>query len=94
MGCVCPHSKLDAQHVYTFLVDKICSTFPWYKRLNNLMGTSPVVDESALANSVTPLDLSVLSNFQASNNELAQVENEVSLSLESHDYRSLILMPF
>jgi hypothetical protein len=81
MGYVCPYSKLGAQHVYTFLVDKIRSTFPWYKRLNDLMGTSPVVDESALANSATLLDLSVLSNSQPSNDELAQVEDEVSSSL-------------
>jgi hypothetical protein len=45
------------------------------------MGTSPVVDESALANSATLLDLSVLSNSQPSNDELAQVEDEVSSSL-------------
>ena len=81
MGYVCPYSKLGAQRVYTFLVDKIHSTFPWYKQLNDLMGTSPVVDESALANSATLLDLSVLSNSQPSNDELAQVEDEVSLSL-------------
>jgi hypothetical protein len=71
MWYVCPHSKLGAQHVYTFLVDKIHNTFPWYKQLNNRMGTSLVVDESALKNSVTPLDLSVLSDSQPSNDELA-----------------------
>lgn len=46
-------------HSYT-LTDKIKSSFPWYKRINDLMGTSPAVDKSALAHSTSPLDLMVL----------------------------------
>jgi hypothetical protein len=35
--------------------------FPWYKRMYTLLSGSPVYDTSALANSATPLDTSVLS---------------------------------
>jgi hypothetical protein len=35
--------------------------FPWYKRMYTLLSGSPVYDASALANSATPLDTSILS---------------------------------
>ncbi|THU80472.1 hypothetical protein K435DRAFT_874351 [Dendrothele bispora CBS 962.96] len=40
--------------------DKIQKIFPWYKRMIHLMGTSPVVDRSAIANSTSTFDLSCL----------------------------------
>ncbi|KAF8064138.1 hypothetical protein FPV67DRAFT_1451371 [Lyophyllum atratum] len=33
---------------------KILAKFPWYKRMHKLMGMSPIVDKSAIANSTTP----------------------------------------
>ena len=39
----------------------MCVKFPWYKRMYTLLSGSPVYDASALANSATPLDTSVLS---------------------------------
>ncbi|KAJ6609748.1 hypothetical protein B0H10DRAFT_2225653 [Mycena sp. CBHHK59/15] len=40
--------------------DLIKKKFPWYKRMHALMGSSPVVDRSALSHSQTSVDLSVL----------------------------------
>ncbi|KAJ6530200.1 hypothetical protein B0H19DRAFT_1082598 [Mycena capillaripes] len=34
--------------------------FPWYKQMHELMGASPVVDHTALSNSQTSVDLSIL----------------------------------
>ena len=41
-------------------LEKIQSKFPWYKQMHALMGTSPVIDRSAIAHSETPLDTSML----------------------------------
>lgn len=41
--------------------DKVKLNFPWYKRVAQLLKSSPVHDPTAVANSTTPLDLSVLS---------------------------------
>ena len=35
--------------------------FPWYKRMYDLLSSSPVYDTAALTNSATPLDTNVLS---------------------------------
>lgn len=40
--------------------DDIQKKFPYFKTLHNLMGSSPVVDRAALANSTTELDTSIL----------------------------------
>ncbi|KAJ7511065.1 hypothetical protein B0H11DRAFT_2214912 [Mycena galericulata] len=40
--------------------DAIKKNFPWYKRMDALMGTSPIVNRSAVAHSGTRVDLSVL----------------------------------
>ncbi|KAJ2921300.1 hypothetical protein H1R20_g15796, partial [Candolleomyces eurysporus] len=40
--------------------DKINKKFKWYKRLHLLLTSSPVYDSSAVANSTTPLDTSIL----------------------------------
>ncbi|KAF8463727.1 hypothetical protein DFH94DRAFT_699489 [Russula ochroleuca] len=40
--------------------DKIKSMFPWYRQINDLIGTSLLVDKSALAHSTSVLDLTVL----------------------------------
>ncbi|KAK7015981.1 hypothetical protein R3P38DRAFT_3203707 [Favolaschia claudopus] len=40
--------------------DKIEGKFPWYMRMHELMGTSPVVSRSAGAHSETRVDLSIL----------------------------------
>ncbi|KII82823.1 hypothetical protein PLICRDRAFT_33215 [Plicaturopsis crispa FD-325 SS-3] len=42
------------------LWQKIQRDFPWYKRMNALMGKNPIVDRSAVGNSTTPIDTSVL----------------------------------
>ncbi|RXW15586.1 hypothetical protein EST38_g10266 [Candolleomyces aberdarensis] len=42
--------------------DKIRKKFKWYKRLHELLTASPVYDSSAVANSMTPLDLSILTS--------------------------------
>jgi hypothetical protein len=47
------------------LPDRIQLKFPWYKRMHALMGTSPIVDRSAIANSATALDLSALENDES-----------------------------
>ncbi|KAF4598775.1 hypothetical protein AB1N83_013772 [Pleurotus pulmonarius] len=41
--------------------ESMTKKFPWYSRLHLLLSVSPVYDRSALANSTTPVDLSVLS---------------------------------
>lgn len=43
-----------------FVADLIQTKFPWYKRMHALMGTSPIVDRSAVAHSRTAIDLSIL----------------------------------
>ena len=40
--------------------EKVQGKFPWYQRMHLLMGTSPVVSKAAIANSRTPIDLSLL----------------------------------
>ncbi|KAF8172623.1 hypothetical protein K438DRAFT_1981468 [Mycena galopus ATCC 62051] len=40
--------------------DAIIKKFPWYKRMHALMGTSPIVNRSAVAHSGTRVDLGVL----------------------------------
>ncbi|KAF8574397.1 hypothetical protein K439DRAFT_1624340 [Ramaria rubella] len=42
------------------LWDKIKKCFPWYKHMNHLMWSSPLVDRSAVIHSRTSLDLSAL----------------------------------
>ena len=41
-------------------VDDIKLKFPWYMWMHALMGASPVVSRSAIANSRTPIDFSML----------------------------------
>ncbi|KAJ7105922.1 hypothetical protein C8R44DRAFT_886369 [Mycena epipterygia] len=40
--------------------EKISKKFPWYKRMDRLMGTSPIVNRSAVAHSGTRVDLGIL----------------------------------
>jgi hypothetical protein len=40
--------------------DAIVKVFPWYMQMHKLMGTSPVIDRSAMANSNTPLNLAAI----------------------------------
>ncbi|KAH7917118.1 hypothetical protein BV22DRAFT_1200347 [Leucogyrophana mollusca] len=40
--------------------DKVKAKFPWYMTMHWLMGTSPVVNRSAIAHSGTPLNLTIL----------------------------------
>ncbi|KAJ7477521.1 hypothetical protein FB451DRAFT_1396491 [Mycena latifolia] len=40
--------------------DLIMEKFPWYKRMDALMGTSPIVNRSAVAHSQTRVNLSIL----------------------------------
>jgi hypothetical protein len=45
-----------------FLADVIAKVFPWYMQMHVLMGTSPVVDRSAMAHSGTPLNLDIITH--------------------------------
>ena len=54
--------------------------FLWYRQINDLMGTSPLVDKSALTHSASVLDLTVLT--ASSLNE--SIEDEVRWSLLLH----------
>ncbi|KAF8804573.1 hypothetical protein BYT27DRAFT_7213742 [Phlegmacium glaucopus] len=40
--------------------DCIKSKFPWYERLDKLFGSNPAIDRSAIVNSQTPVDTSIL----------------------------------
>ncbi|KAF8592549.1 hypothetical protein K439DRAFT_1610330 [Ramaria rubella] len=40
--------------------DKICKRCPWYKRLHDLLGTSPVVERAAISHSLSNVDTSCL----------------------------------
>ncbi|KAJ6564949.1 hypothetical protein DFH09DRAFT_1475475 [Mycena vulgaris] len=42
------------------IINEIAAKFPWYKRMDLLMGTSPIVNCSALAHSQTRVDLGIL----------------------------------
>jgi hypothetical protein len=50
-------------------IDKIINRCPWYKRLHLLMGTSPVVERSAIANSMSDLNVSSITRGQAADQE-------------------------
>jgi hypothetical protein len=52
-------------------LEQINKVFPWYKRLHALMDTSPIVDTSAIANSTTDIDLTVL---QSANGALTKAK--------------------
>ncbi|THU85616.1 hypothetical protein K435DRAFT_925472 [Dendrothele bispora CBS 962.96] len=61
--------------------DAVKTVFPWYRRMALLIGGSPVVDRSAVANSTTNVDLSVLQdtdNIEQSIEE--QVLGDISLN--------------
>ena len=58
---VCVFLSCIANLFYTSRnLEKIQSKFPWYKQMHALMGTSPVINRSAIAHSATPLDTSML----------------------------------
>ena len=40
--------------------DTIVKVFPWYMRMHLLMGTSPVINQDAVENSLTLLNLNIL----------------------------------
>ena len=48
------------------VTESISEKFPWYGRMHALMGTSPLIVRSGLANSTSPLDLTVLSTDKTS----------------------------
>ncbi|KAJ8585482.1 hypothetical protein M405DRAFT_844491 [Rhizopogon salebrosus TDB-379] len=56
--------------------DKVKKKFPWYKRMNSLYRESPVVDRSAVANSTSQLDLTVLDRSQVADNDGAPTEDD------------------
>ncbi|KAF7360076.1 hypothetical protein MVEN_00735700 [Mycena venus] len=58
--------------------DLIQEKFPWYKRMNDLMGSSPVIDRSAVAHSGTRVDLSILDR-----------DGETPVNLDSDDESKL-----
>jgi hypothetical protein len=67
-------------------IDLVQASFPWYKRMDALMGTSPVVSKAALAHSASHVDLSVLSRDGEGDDEGSEKEtgdngDEVHLSV-------------
>ncbi|KAG1788877.1 uncharacterized protein HD556DRAFT_1529800 [Suillus plorans] len=54
--------------------DQVKKKFPWYKRMNALYRESPAVDRSALANSASQLDLSVLNCSQTMDDDEIPIE--------------------
>jgi hypothetical protein len=48
-------------HLTLSCIDLVQAAFPWYKHMDALMGTSPLVSKAALAHSASQVDLSVLS---------------------------------
>jgi hypothetical protein len=60
--CASEHSHYELTHLAR--TDKVKKKFPWYKRMNSLYRESPVVDRSAVANSTSQLDLTVLDRSQ------------------------------
>ena len=54
--------------------------FLWYRQINDLMGTSPLVDKSALTHSASVLDLTVLTASSLDES----IEDEVRWSLLLH----------
>jgi hypothetical protein len=61
------HAKLST--------DAVKTVFPWYRRMALLIGGSPVVDRSAVANSATAVDLSVLQDDDGIEQSNDQVHN-------------------
>ena len=60
--CSIPLSPVSVSIIQNncFSVEKVQAKFPWYKRMHQLMGTSPVVSKAAIAHSRTPIDLTLL----------------------------------
>ncbi|KAH7911006.1 hypothetical protein BJ138DRAFT_1101375 [Hygrophoropsis aurantiaca] len=52
--------EITANSAIANAFDLTMSKFPWYKRMHELMGTSPVVSRAAVSNSTTPIDTSIL----------------------------------
>ncbi|KAJ6603371.1 hypothetical protein DFH09DRAFT_1354613 [Mycena vulgaris] len=63
--------------------DKISKKFPWYKRMDRLMGTSPIVNRSALAHSRTRVDLGVLDRKGTAHNGPISVNGDSDDDTES-----------
>lgn len=63
----------------SFIPDKVQAQFPWYKRMHALMGTSPIVDQSAIANSTTDIDLTVLYRSDAGSTEAREAKKSQSM---------------
>ncbi|KAG1727215.1 kinase-like domain-containing protein [Suillus lakei] len=54
--------------------DQVKKKFPWYKRMNALYRESPAVDRSAVANSASQLDLTVLNCSQTTDDDEIPIE--------------------
>lgn len=68
--------------------------FPWYSRLHLLLSVSPVYDRSALANSITPVDLSVLSTAPAAPvmqaDPASDAADEDQVCLQPYNFRTVL----
>ena len=64
---------------FDFATDKIQRTFPWYKHIHALMGTSLIVDRSVVGNSSTPLNVNALRALQTSDEHHPTTKALVSL---------------
>jgi len=64
---------------YLACIDKVKKKFPWYKRMNSLYRESPVVDRSAVANSTSQLDLTILDHSQVADNDGAATDDDIPI---------------
>ncbi|KAJ7328953.1 hypothetical protein DFH08DRAFT_317959 [Mycena albidolilacea] len=65
--------------------DLIQEKFPWYKRMNDLMGSSPVIDRSAVAHSGTRINLRILDRDGEAHNGLITLDSDDESKLSNWD---------
>ncbi|KAJ7721981.1 hypothetical protein B0H14DRAFT_3520462 [Mycena olivaceomarginata] len=65
--------------------DLIQEKFPWYKRMNDLMGSSPVIDRSAVAHSGTRVNLRILDRDGEAHDGLITLDSDDESKLSNWD---------
>ena len=66
-------------------LDLIKGKFPWYRRMHELAGASPVASRIGVSNSSSSLDLSVLDREDESFDEDRQVDTVCCFTLDCHN---------
>jgi hypothetical protein len=66
-----------------YFLELIEAKFPWYLRMHQLMGTSPIVDRAAITHSQTPVDLSTLGRHSQSSAPSTGDDNFLSIDWPS-----------